>query len=424
MMKAAPAAPLVVAETDLLFELEIIALDQPAQLGERDQSIDRRVGRQRRQPKLGRPCFAVRPFDQQPFFGPRGAAPGVAVSRAHPQGGEARAQGLGRALAPSHRLPGVRRKPFGQSTHLEDRRRVPTTAQPRRSSAPAAPGRHRGLRAGWPDRRRAEHAHHVVQPQLQDTRPEIAVVAVARIRQHRARRHPFGDRRRDLRQRDLRLAPEHHIVGHARSRPTRGIVRPTLRKVYSPRDRQARGRRRHRQRDRHLAIVLLAQLPAILPRHADRMPTLLGKAGVVDDPRLHRPSRRHRRQSRLACCPQQRRLVPRRLADEVQQRLMLGRRPVGAQPRRHRLDTLTRPRQQQPRAVRAERPNPVSMPQRPRQPRQVSREPLFATVARPPKIHRQLHIQRESSLIARHPVPLILSPQRRICNSAGLVHQT
>src|SRR5512134_1490111 len=34
MMKAAPAAPLVVAEADLLFELEISALEQPAQLGE------------------------------------------------------------------------------------------------------------------------------------------------------------------------------------------------------------------------------------------------------------------------------------------------------------------------------------------------------------------------------------------------------
>ncbi len=44
-----------------------------------------------------------------------------------------------------------------------------------------------------------------------------------------------------------------------------------------------------RQRHRDLAIVLLAELAAILPRHADRMPALLGKAGVVDDPGLDRP---------------------------------------------------------------------------------------------------------------------------------------
>ena len=45
---------------------------------------------------------------------------------------------------------------------------------------------------------------------------------------------------------------------------------------------------RHRQADRDLAVVLLAQLAAILPRHADRVAALLGKACVVDDPRLDR----------------------------------------------------------------------------------------------------------------------------------------
>ena len=55
-----------------------------------------------------------------------------------------------------------------------------------------------------------------------------------------------------------------------------------------------------RQRHRHLAIVLLAKLPAILPRHADRMLALLGKAGVVDDPGLDRAMPFHRRQHHLA----------------------------------------------------------------------------------------------------------------------------
>ena len=42
--------------------------------------------------------------------------------------------------------------------------------------------------------------------------------------------------------------------------------------------------RRLRQADRNLAIVLLAQLTAILLCHADRVAALLGKSGVVDDP--------------------------------------------------------------------------------------------------------------------------------------------
>jgi hypothetical protein len=67
MMKAAPAAPLVVPEADLLLEFEIVALDQPAQLGEIDQPGDRGVGRQGGQPELGRLRLVPGPFDQQPF---------------------------------------------------------------------------------------------------------------------------------------------------------------------------------------------------------------------------------------------------------------------------------------------------------------------------------------------------------------------
>jgi hypothetical protein len=49
-----------------------------------------------------------------------------------------------------------------------------------------------------------------------------------------------------------------------------------------------------------LAVVLLAQLTAILPGHPDRMPPLLGKARVIDDPRFDRPAILDRRQHKLA----------------------------------------------------------------------------------------------------------------------------
>ena len=55
-----------------------------------------------------------------------------------------------------------------------------------------------------------------------------------------------------------------------------------------------------RQRHRDLAVVLLAELAAILPRHPDRVLPLLGKAGVVDDPGLDRPVPLDRRQHHLA----------------------------------------------------------------------------------------------------------------------------
>jgi hypothetical protein len=40
---------------------------------------------------------------------------------------------------------------------------------------------------------------------------------------------------------------------------------------------------RRRQADRDPTIVLVAELPTILPHHADRVLALLGSAGVVDD---------------------------------------------------------------------------------------------------------------------------------------------
>ena len=44
-----------------------------------------------------------------------------------------------------------------------------------------------------------------------------------------------------------------------------------------------------RQRHCNLTITLLAELAAVLPRHGNRVPPLLGKTRVVDDPRIDRP---------------------------------------------------------------------------------------------------------------------------------------
>ena len=85
-----------------------------------------------------------------------------------------------------------------------------------------------------------------------------------------------------------------------------------------------------RQRHRDLAVILLAELTAILPGHPDRAPPLLGKARVVDDPGLDRPAALDRRQHQLAELGQHRRVRPRCVADKMKQRLVLAATCAGA----------------------------------------------------------------------------------------------
>jgi len=85
--------------------------------------------------------------------------------------------------------------------------------------------------------------------------------------------------------------------------------------------------------------------------------------------------------------------VPRRLADEMQQRLVLGRGPIRAQPRRHRLQVLAPARQQKPSAIRSHRRHAIGMAKTARQSLDIAREPRFTAPVRPLKIPpRPLHL--------------------------------
>jgi len=78
------------------------------------------------------------------------------------------------------------------------------------------------------------------------------------------------------------------LVGNSRLLAAQCVLGPFLRQVEAIADRQAGVMIGERKRHRGLAVGPLAKLPAILPRHPDRMPTLLGKTRVVEDPRLDR----------------------------------------------------------------------------------------------------------------------------------------
>ena len=93
----------------------------------------------------------------------------------------------------------------------------------------------------------------------------------------------------DVIERNLRLGLEGDILGHLGLAATGIVFGPGLRQIQPIRHRQARIMTGKRQRHRDLAIRLLAELTAVLVRNSNRMLPLLGKARVVDDPRLDRP---------------------------------------------------------------------------------------------------------------------------------------
>ena len=97
MVKAAPAASFVMPPSDFLLELLVVAFDDPALLGRRQQILALGFLGQVRQPGLRRLRFFRRPLDQQPLLGAGFVSLVVAAGRADPHGGATRAQ---RALCP------------------------------------------------------------------------------------------------------------------------------------------------------------------------------------------------------------------------------------------------------------------------------------------------------------------------------------
>ena len=91
MVKAGPAAALIVAEPEFLLEFLIIALDEPSQLGEIDEALDRGLGGEVGEPVLCRFVCAQGPLDEQPMRQVRWFAP------ADPESGKARARVVARA---------------------------------------------------------------------------------------------------------------------------------------------------------------------------------------------------------------------------------------------------------------------------------------------------------------------------------------
>jgi hypothetical protein len=156
MMKAAPLAPLIIREPDFLFEFFVVAFDPPAQFGEMNQFLQRRPGRQRREPILGRRALALGPFDEQPLFLTWGTAQIIAMRRTHLHGSKARTHFSARPFAPTDfaQLLGGQAESQCLDRHRlmfkiasQPRRFAPATARGLGRQRPLARGPNGGLQA-------------------------------------------------------------------------------------------------------------------------------------------------------------------------------------------------------------------------------------------------------------------------------------
>src|SRR3954451_21014499 len=137
-METAPAAPLIVPQSEFLLKLLIVAFDAPPELGEFDQAHEADVLRQGREPVLGGLLLAFRPLDQEPFLRARFAQPVVAMSGSHPHPRETRGEVIGGTLAPGDLGPRLRPKSKRQRLN-RDRLVLAIPAHQLGGSSPARP---------------------------------------------------------------------------------------------------------------------------------------------------------------------------------------------------------------------------------------------------------------------------------------------
>ena len=191
------------------------------------------------------------------------------------------------------------------------------------------------------------------------------LITVARIHEHRATRDAGGERLLDLRPGDLSLGGKAHLLGHPGNLAALLVPGPLLRQIQPVAKGETANLGGQCKTHRHLAILRLAQMPAILTGHAHRVLAPLAIARVVDDPEARRLPLTAQYRHHLACHRrEQRHIAPLGVSDQVMHRLMRRFNVLRIYPRGHRLHALALPRQHQPAQIPARRRGSIRMTQR------------------------------------------------------------
>ena len=136
-----------------------------------------------------------------------------------------------------------------------------------------------------------------------------------------------------------------NLFGDSSLLAAREILTPHLRQIQAPRDGQTCTPGAYRQTDCRLAVILLADLAAVLPSDTYGMFTLLGETRIVHNPRHHRAEFLHGGQYLPPHLCQHLFVIPGRVRHKVMQRLVHATNVIRSQTRGHRLDTFALSRQ-------------------------------------------------------------------------------
>src|SRR5579863_6214000 len=234
------------------------------------------------------------------------AAPVVAMSNTNSQTGKTRVQGAARAFAPADPAQIAGTEAEGQFLYRQ-RLMMLVPAQQMRRAAAGVPGFWRKRsRARRPYRRGGLDTHHIIEIETLQLLTKIMIVAIGRVGQYDATFYIFIAQRANLIESDLLFGLKPDLFRHSRLFAKLPIAGPVFGKIQLIPHRKAGLLSGQRHADRDPAVLLFADLSAVLPRHTHRMTALFRKARVIHDPGDQLVPPRHRRQHLVAHLFQQR----------------------------------------------------------------------------------------------------------------------
>src|ERR1700722_17146722 len=322
MVPPSPRTALKMIEANLLLEFSVVHFDSPSPLCEANKAAhSERLAWQLCQPIFRWRRGALWPFHQaldRMIW--EAAAGGPSMSDPDFTAGKPRLKAATTASPPTDGLPTRRWQRASYAQEIERLGQLLDRSAFARTTPPAT-RRNGSIGRRGPSLRGGYHLDAVGQSPIAQGFPKVGAVAVPGIRQDHSRPHSPSEHAIQPQQRQVVLRAIGDLLRNADLSPPLGIADPLFGQIQFPGQRRAAAIGAEMDRHRHLAVRRFSQSATVLTTYADRVNTLFGKAGLVDDQDGFRQQPVHQveRHSLLNRLP-----GPRTLVDELLQTLGIG----------------------------------------------------------------------------------------------------